>query len=71
MAQAGHAKRTMEMKETLNSDYCEGQKITLTQGKEIYHGVVLGKWSNFGLVILLDGDTKSKIVNLSYDKISK
>ena len=35
-----------------------------------YQGEVVGYWSNFGILVLFDGDNESKIMNCQHDKIT-
>ena len=71
MAKPGQLKRTAEYKEWLNKDYSPTNRVNVTISGKTYAGTVEGLWSNFGLSVLLDGNSRTTIVNLLNDKVTK
>lgn len=71
MAQAHALRGIAEMKNTINSDYTPKDRVSVLFGKKEYFGTVHGKWSNFGITVLFDGDNKTTILNLKSDKVKK
>lgn len=70
MAQA-HANRGIaETSKTYNSTYVVGDRVAV-KFSTYHNGIVVGKWSNFGILVKFDGDNKSTIINIKTDKVSK
>ncbi len=71
MAHAHALRGIAEMKNTINSDYNIKDRVSVLFGKTEYLGTVYGKWSNFGITVLFDGNKKTTILNLNSDKVKK
>lgn len=70
MAQA-HANRGIsETSKTYNSDYQIGDKVAV-KFSTYHNGTIVGKWSNFGILVQFDGNKNSTIINLKSDTVLK